>query len=515
MVALLIDKYRKIYGSVLSQRILPIRGSLCKYNNTHHTKTLMRTFIILTVVWLLIACEKSVEPNGMTIGETALEHANKHLDSKYVCPMHPQIVRGEPGRCPICGMNLVKKEIKPPKTALEHAKKHLDSKFVCPMHPQIVRDEPGRCPICGMNLVKKKVSKTAPKTANKRRAANKDKHLTVTIRPDIIQKMGVRTTIIKKETLQRHIKTVGYVAYNEDRLVHIHPRSSGWVEKLLVRREGDLVKRGQSLLEMYSPEVLKAQQDFLVALRTGSKGTHLNRKRYRRFIRNRLRLLGIAEKTINQIERRNTSINNVPIFASQSGIVTHLNVREGMYVTPSSEMFTIVDLTTVWVMVEVFEHQLDWVKKGLNAEIKVPALPGHVWKGKVDYIYPELDPKTRTLKVRLRFDNWKGLLKPNMFAQAIIESKPKQGILTIPKQALIVTGERQSVIVALSEGRFKPVDVKTGIRSHGKVEILSGLKSGERIVLSGQFLLDSEANLQASFLRFGEAEQQSPKGHQH
>ena len=177
-------------------------------------------------------------------------------------------------------------------------------------------------------------------------------------------------------------------------------------------------------------------------------------------------------------------------------------------------MFTIVDLTTVWVMVEVFEHQLDWVKKGLDAEIKVPALPGQVWKGKVDYVYPELEPKTRTLKVRLRFNNPQGRLKPNMFTQAMIDGKPKVGILTIPRQALIVTGERESVIVALGDGRFKPVDVKTGMRSHGKVEVLAGLKVRESIVLSGQFLIDSEANLQASFLRFGEAEPVA-SGHQH
>ncbi len=187
-----------------------------------------------------------------------------------------------------------------------------------------------------------------------------------------------------------------------------------------------------------------------------------------------------------------------------------------MYVTPSLEMFTIVDLSTIWVMVEVFEHQLDWVSRKLKAEIRVPALPGRVWKGKVDYVYPELAPQTRTLKVRLRFDNPKGRLKLNMFAQVEIHGKPKKGVLKIPQQALIVTGERESVIVALGEGRFKPVDVKTGMRSQGKVEILSGLKKGENIVLSGQFLIDSEANLQASFLRFSEVGQQSLMGgHQH
>ncbi len=394
--------------------------------------------------------------------------------------------------------------------ALEHAKKHLDAKYVCPMHPQIVRDEPGNCPLCGMNLVKKTVQ-TAPSPKHEANQMQMDekKPPAVTIRPEIIQRMGIKTTNVKEGSLSRIIKTVGYVAYNENKLVHVHPRSSGWVEKLKVRREGDFVKRGQTLLEMYSPEVLEAEQDFLVALRTkSSRNLGINRKQYKNAIRNRLRLLGVPETTIQTIERKDTSINTVPIFAPQSGTVTVLNIREGMYVTPSSEMFDIVDLSRIWVIVDVFEHQLDWVKQGLKTEMRVPALPGRVWKGKVDYVYPELEAKTRTLKVRLRFDNPKGLLKLNMFAQVTIYAKPKE-VLKIPQQALIVTGERQAVIRALGEGRFQPVNVKTGMRSDGEVEILSGLKEGQRIVLSGQFLIDSEANLQASFLRF------SGGGHQH
>lgn len=444
----------------------------------------MRIFIIflLTSTLLLTACENSNQPSESLAeakDDTALEHANKHLDSKYICPMHLQIVRDEPGRCPICGMNLVKKEVKPEAQELK---------------------------------IKPQPQKMAHKQENQKHSEPKkeDKHPTVTIRPEIIQKMAVRTTTVNKGTMQKYIKTVGYVAYNEDKLVHVHPRSSGWVEKLHLRREGDPVKKNQSLLEMYSPEVLEAQQDFLVALRSHNKGININRRQYKDLIRNRLRLLGVPNSTIKQIEHQNTSINTVPIFAPQSGIVSSLNIREGMYVTPSLEMFSIVDLSTIWVMVEVFEHQLDWVSTGLIAEIRVPALPGRVWKGKVAYVYPELEPKTRTLKVRLHFDNPKGRLKLNMFAQAIIHGKPNKNVLKIPQPALIITGERETVIKALGDGRFKPVEVKTGMRSQGEIEILSGLNQGDRIVLSGQFLIDSEANLQASFLRFSEVGQ-----HQH
>jgi len=421
--------------------------------NEHHRKikyeNIMRIFVLILSAFLLIACGKYDQPHN------ALEHAKKHLNPKYICPMHPQIVRNEPSNCPICGMMLVKKEVQPDPQKMEKHSGH----------------------------------KKSP---------------TVTVRPEIIQTMGIRTTTVKREAMHRRIKTVGYVAYNEDKLVHVHPRSNGWVEKLHLRRESETVKQGESLLEMYSPEILEAQQDFLVALRSGSKGTSINRQQYRNAIRNRLRLLGVPDSITKKIERKNQSINQVPILAPQSGTVTRLNIREGMYVTPSLEMFTIVDLSTIWLMVEIFEHQLDWIQTGLSAKIRVPALPGRVWKGKVDYIYPELEPKTRTLKLRLRFDNPKGLLKLNMFAQAEIYGKPKRDVLKIPRQALIVTGERESVIVALGDGRFKPVDIETGMRSQGEVEILSGLKRDDRIVLSGQFLIDSEANLQASFLRFSE-----------
>ncbi|MCK5718388.1 MAG: efflux RND transporter periplasmic adaptor subunit, partial [Thiomargarita sp.] len=366
-------------------------------------------------------------------------------------------------------------------------------------------------PICGMNLVKQEL-----KSTNLNQQANKDSvNQTITIRPEIIQRMGIRTTKVKRQVLQKIIKTVGYVTYNEDKMIHIHARSNGWVENLAVRREGDWVKRGQKLLEMYSHEILEAQQDFLVALRTTIKGTNLNRKEYRNSIRNRLRLLGIPDSTIKKIERKNTFINNIPIFAPQSGVITRFNIREGMYVTPGLEIFTIVDLSDIWIIAEVFEHQLAWVEKGLSAEITIPALPSKIFKGKIEFIYPELGIKTRTLKVRLGFNNPNGILKLNMFAQAVIHGKPKKNVLTIPQQALIVTGERKTVIRALSEGRFEPVEVKTGMRSQAKVEILSGLKVNDDIVLSGQFLIDSEANLQASFLRFSAVGKTEPLEHHH
>ncbi|MFM1892122.1 MAG: hypothetical protein RLZ44_1199, partial [Pseudomonadota bacterium] len=251
-------------------------------------------------------------------------------------------------------------------TAMEHAVKHLDSKYVCPMHPQIVRDQPGSCPICGMDLVLKQVDASAGKRP------------TVTVSGAIIQSMGVRTAQVGRETLWKYVHTVGRVMYDETRLVHVHPRAEGWMERLELRAEGDPVQRGQLLGAFYSPEILGAQVDFLVALDDGSGRSAPSRVEK---ARNRLRLLGVPEATIRRIEERRETQNTVPVLAPADGVVTMLGVREGMYVTPAKEIVTLADLGKVWVLVDVFEHQIDWLRTGLSAEITVPAYPGRTWKG--------------------------------------------------------------------------------------------------------------------------------------
>jgi Cu(I)/Ag(I) efflux system membrane fusion protein len=368
----------------------------------------------------------------------------------------------------------------------EHARKHLDPKYVCPMHPQIVRDQPGKCPICGMDLVLKQL------------AATGEAHPMVEVSHAMVQSLGVRTQRVERDTLWKYIRTVGRVDYDETRLVHMHPRTEGWLEKLTLRAEGDPVKQGQLLGRLYSPEILAAQVDFLIALEQASGSKNLEKAR------NRLRLLGVDEATISRIQHKRETQNTVPLHAPEQGIMAKLLAREGMYVKPEMEIFTIVDPARMWVLVDVFEHQIEWLRLGLKTEIRVPAYPGRVWQGEVDYIYPDLDPKTRTLRVRLAFDNPDGLLKANMFAEVVIFGGPKRNALLIPADALIATGERTSVIKALGEGRFQPVDVVIGAARAGRVEILDGLAEGDEVVVSGQFLIDSESSLQASFLRMEE-----------
>lgn len=375
-------------------------------------------------------------------------------------------------------------------SAMEHAAKHLDPKYVCPMHPQIVKDEPGTCPICGMDLVEKLMDSGA------------GKYPEVALSGAVVQNMGVRTTRVERGTLWKYIRTLGRVEYDETGLAHVHPRAEGWIEGLSLRAEGEPVKKGQELAQLYAPDILSAQVDFLLALEPRPRGVAGVRADK---ARNLLRLLDVPDAMIGEIQRSRQTRNQVPVLAPIDGIVTRMMARDGMYVGKGTEMFTIADLSQIWVMVDVFEHQIDWLKPGLDAEISVPAHPGKKWEGVVDYLYPDLDPKTRTLRVRLVFPNPDLLLKPNMFADVVIYGGPKEDVLKIPSEALIVTGERESVVQALGEGRFRPVDVVSGMQQGGEAEILSGLSQGEEIVVSGQFLIDSESSLQASFMRMSEA----------
>ena len=430
----------------------------------------------------ITAAEKPTEQLTEALDDSAMGHALKHQDPRYVCPMHAQIVRDEPGSCPICGMDLVEKKV--PETGAQKPKQKKLLYWVAPMDPNYRRDEPGQSPM-GMELV--------PVYDEGVEAGDGD-YPAITINPTVKHNLGLRTAKAALQDLQIEIRTPGIVDYDETRISHIHPRAEGWFEKLHVRAEGDPVTAGDVLGDFYSPDILAAQVDFLVALNSSQRGKLDS-------ARNGLRLLGVEEATIKQIEKQRQTQNSVPVTSPASGIVTNLGVREGMYAVPSSETFAIADLDHVWVKVEVYEHQIASLKIGLDAEIRVPAWPERIWRGKIEYIYPQLNARSRTLSLRLSFANADHALKPNMYAEVVIKAAPKQQVVSIPKEALIVTGERKAVVKALGDGRFQPVDVTTGITQAGMVEIVSGIEAGDEIVISGQFLIDSESALQASFLR--------------
>jgi Cu(I)/Ag(I) efflux system membrane fusion protein len=287
---------------------------------------------------------------------------------------------------------------------------------------------------------------------------------------------------------------VGYVGYDESRLSHVHLRTDGWIERLYVRSEGERVEQGGPLFELYSPTLVTAQEEYLQALAVGNESLIGASQE-------RLIALGLTRKQVNALGRSRRVNQKVVIHALQDGVVATLNVREGMYVKPATEVLSLADLSSVWLLAEVFEQQSEWVKEGQAAQVRLSYLPGRQWEGRVEYIYPSLNPKTRTLKVRLRFDNADEQLKPNMYADVTLYGGAKQAVLYVPREAVILTGDRQRVVLALGEGRFQAREVIAGLESGEYVEIMSGLDEGDEVVVSGQFLIDSEASLKASLMR--------------
>lgn len=356
--------------------------------------------------------------------------------------------------------------------------------WVAPMDPNYRRDEPGKSPM-GMDLV--------PFYAED----NADDSGAITISPAMVQNLGVRTARVERGKLWKRVDTVGYVDFDENMISHVHLRTDGWIENLAVKSEGTRVRKGDLLFELYSPTLVNAQDEYVQAL--ASRNTRLISAS-----RERLLSLGINKAQIDTLEKTRWAQQRVKIYAQQDGIVSHLNAREGMFVKPRMEVMTLADLSSIWIQVEVFERQSEWVQQNKPAEITVPYLPGRSWEGTVEYVYPSLDPKTRTLRARLRFDNPDESLKPNMFTNVTIFGGATQDVISIPLEALIRTGGSERVIVSLGKGRFAPREVVSGIESGDRIEIVKGLEGNEEVVISSQFLLDSEASTKASMSRMSE-----------
>ncbi len=353
--------------------------------------------------------------------------------------------------------------------------------WVAPMDPNYRRDEPGKSPM-GMDMVAVYADEVDGQPG------------VVSIDPTIINNLGVRTAKAKRGSLSRQIDTVGYVGYDEDTVQQVHTRVDGWIEKLETKASGDPVVKGQLLFELYSPTLVNAQEEYLTALRS-------NNNLLLRASKDRLTSLGVNAREIARLDKERTVRQRVRVVAEVDGVIAHLGVREGIYVTPATEIMRIAELDKIWVIAEVFERQSGWVKAGQNAMVELDYLPGKTWRGIVDYVYPELDPKTRTLKVRLRFDNAATALRPNMFARVAIEGDAFDDVVHVPREAVIRGGAMNRVVVALGEGRFKAQPVTIGIESGDRVAIRKGLSEGETIVISGQFLIDSESNIGAALER--------------
>ena len=355
--------------------------------------------------------------------------------------------------------------------------------WVAPMDPDYRRDRPGKSPM-GMDLVPVYAEGDAGSSPG-----------TVRIHPNVINNLGVRTASVERGVLEPEIRTVGHVTFDENQLVHIHPRVEGWIQTLDVKAEGDPVTAGEPLFELYSPTLVNAQEELLLAL-------NRNNPALIDAALQRLAALDVPERAIESLRRTRTVNQTIRIPAPQSGVLETLAVREGMYVSPGMNVMTIGPLDHVWLVGELYERQALFVREGDPISLTLDYLPGRLWSGTVDYVYPSLNETTRTVRIRAVLQNEDGALKPGMFGELRVRAaRQDTPALLIPREALIRTGSQNRVVLALEGGRFKSVAVQPGHIGRDQVEILDGLEEGDRVVSSAQFLIDSESSKTSDFLR--------------
>ena len=356
--------------------------------------------------------------------------------------------------------------------------------WTCGMHPWVILPESGLCPICEMDLV--------PLDPKKFQGE-------IVIDPVIVQNMGVRVQDVTRGPLVKTIRTVGIVDYDEETVRDVNTKVSGWIENLYVDSLGAKVKMGEPLFSLYSPQLYSAQEDFLIAKKGGRGQAGLD---LLKSARTRLEYFDITPAQIEALVKRGKSQKALDVGSPYSGVVIAKHANEGMKIEPGMQVYRIADLSKVWVLVTIYEYQLPYVEKGQEAVMTLPYIPGKTFHGKVIYVYPYLDKKTREAQVRLEFDNADGILKPGMFTTVELRRQLAAEKTLVPRSAVIDTGVRQVAFVSLGEGKFEPRKVAIGVvTGDGKVEVLSGLKPGEKVVTSGQFLLDSEANMREALAK--------------
>ena len=398
----------------------------------------------------------------------------------YVCPMHPHIHQDHAGSCAICGMDLV------PKVRTGQAA----SSAVSPADiEQLDCDSSGGKPTIQARLLNTPASTDAELPA-------------VHVSVESISLLGLKTALVEQRVLPQVIETLGIVAYNEDRLVDFVPRAAGWVDKLYVPHEGVRVMEGDKLLEFFSPDILSAQDGYVLALKSNYSFSGERRAFFDRVAREKLRLYGLSAETIQQVTDKGELLQTVPLLAPQSGVITRLDVDEGDAVSSQDRFMVIADPASLWVYADVYEHQIAQLNSIGSVTISSSAWPGQSWSATVDYIDTAVNRETHTLRVRLNVAVPEERLKPEMLVNVTLQTAPRQPVIVVPNEALIpVSRHEQRVVRINANGQFQPVAVRTGVVSQHFTEIVAGLEVGDRIVSSGQFLLDAESHLQASLQR--------------
>jgi membrane fusion protein, copper/silver efflux system len=346
---------------------------------------------------------------------------------------------------------------------------------------------------------------------------DKDVAGTVKVDPVVSQSIGVRTATARRTSITRAVRAVARVDYDEERMARLHPKVEGWIEELKVDKTGETVAKDSVLLSIYSPKLVSTQQEYLLALNNRQALENNPIEDIRRGAeelaassRERLSLFDVPEHQIRELEKSRKIQKSLHIHTPVGGTIINIGAREGQYVTPRTELYMIVDLSKVWVFADIYEYELPWVQVGDQVEMTLAGIPGRTFTGELDYIYPYAEAKTRSVKVRLIFDNPDLLLKPEMFAEVVIQSDKTVDTIVIPAEAVIRSGQNDRVFVVRAPGKFEPTTVKLGFQSAGQVSVLEGLEDGDEVVVSGQFLVDSESSLREATQKMMEVADTEP-----
>jgi len=512
------------------------------------------------VRWSLVALMALAAVGGWVYYADLAPRASKAAVT-YICPMHPSVIQDRPGECPICGMDLVKVEPgqkRPGAAATAGAGPSSGpGRYWCPMHPEVTSDDPGaRCEKCGgMKLLPREgkgsvahnaavagagkywcpmhpeVTSDDPEARCEKCGGMKllprDAHppsdargvpglVPVDISSERIQLMGTRTARVTRAKLAPQLRTVGYVSANETTLAILTARVTGWVEELKVAQSGQRVEKGSVLATIYSPELTTAQQVYVNASKwardpRGAAPTGAVVGTIDQDARRRLELFGMARQDIEELIAMGKPFEATPLRSPVSGYIARRGALPGLYFTPGTELFQIADLSGVWVIADIYEYDMSRVKVGQQARLVLGAYPGEKFTGRVQFIYPAVNPESRTLQARMEFRNPGLRLRPGMYGDVIIDLDAADG-LAVPTEAIVDTGEHQYVFVTKAGGRFEPRLVQLGTRTEGRTQVLRGLAEGETVVTTANFLVDSESRLRAAVEGFGARPEEAEEG---
>lgn len=410
------------------------------------------------------------------------ENTSTELKALYTCGMHPQVIQNKPGNCPICGMKLtpIRKQPAAGSTPVDFGPRKVKF-YKSPMMPGEIRQTSGKDSM-GMDMVPVYEDAATESSA-------------ISIDPVTTQNMGIRTGVVTKGPLRRIIRTVAAIDYDETSLVDVSMKFKGWITKLNVNATGQLVHKGDPLFEVYSPDLYSAQTEYLMALNNPSDPAG-GAQTLKTSALTKLKYFDVPDPQIAELEKTRQVTKTLRMDAPRDGIVVEKNVVEGQMVDAGMKLYRLADLSLVWVQAQVYEQDLALIQPGQEAVVSLSYLPDRKFHGRVTYVYPTVDEKTRTVKVRMEFHNPGYFLKPGMFATVELRAELEPSALLVPDSAVLRSGEKNTVFVALEGGRFDPRTVTLGPRSEDNMyQVLSGLAEGERVVISGQFMLDSESQL--------------------